>query len=158
MTARTPPERRRGVKKRTKPGREDLKPGECLCDHCTAKCCRYFALPIDEPTTHEEYQYLRWFLFHDRAALFVEEGSWYLLVYTPCEHLGDDQRCRIYDRRPQICRDYSTEKCEYEDDWVYDHYFETAEQVEEYAEARLGPPGRQEIRSPQPDPLRVLMP
>jgi Fe-S-cluster containining protein len=156
MTTKAPAEKRRGVTKRTKPSREDLKPGESLCDHCTAKCCRYFALPIDEPTTHEEFQYLRWFLLHDRAAVFIEEGSWYLLVYTKCKHLRDDHRCGIYDTRPQICRDYSTDKCEYEDDWVYDHYFETAEQVEEYAEARLGPLDRKDIRSPKPDPLRIL--
>jgi Fe-S-cluster containining protein len=88
--------------------------------------------------------------------VFIEEGSWYLLVYTKCKHLRDDHRCGIYDTRPQICRDYSTDKCEYEDDWVYEHYFETAEQVEEYAEARLGPLDRKEIRSPKPDPLRIL--
>ncbi len=29
--------------------REDLKAGECLCDHCYGKCCRYFSLPIDTP-------------------------------------------------------------------------------------------------------------
>jgi uncharacterized protein len=35
--------------------REKLKPGECLCSYCTAKCCRYFALPIEEPTTWKEF-------------------------------------------------------------------------------------------------------
>ena len=33
--------------RKTKPRRDDLKPGECLCDHCTGKCCRYFSLPIN---------------------------------------------------------------------------------------------------------------
>ena len=28
---------------------------------------------------------------------------------------------------------------EYDDDWTYDHYWEAPEQVEEYAEALLGP-------------------
>jgi Fe-S-cluster containining protein len=64
--------------------------------------------------------------------------------------------CGIYETRPQICRDYTTENCEYEDDWVYDHYLETPEQVVEYAEAVLGPRKGRDIRSPKPDPLKVL--
>lgn len=139
-----------------KPHREDLPPGECLCTHCPAKCCRYFALPIDTPKKWEDYEYIRWFLFHERATVFIEEGSWYLLVYTKCKHLRDDHLCGIYETRPQICRDYSTDNCEYEDDWVYDHYFETSEQIEEYAEAVLKPrPGRT-IRSPKPNLLKLV--
>ncbi len=139
-----------------KPRREDLAAGESLCSHCTAKCCRYFALPIDTPETWEDFEYIRWFLLHDRAAIFTEEGSWYLLVYTKCKHLRDDNLCGIYDTRPQVCRDYSTTNCEYEDDWVYDHYWETSEQVEEYAEAILGPRSGPGIRSPRPNPLKIL--
>ena len=33
----------------TKPRRKDVPEGVVLCDHCTAKCCRYFALPLDTP-------------------------------------------------------------------------------------------------------------
>jgi Fe-S-cluster containining protein len=142
---------------RNKPRREDLKPGENLCQHCTAKCCRYFALPIDKPTSRKEFDYLRWYLLHARASVFVEDDTWYLMVHTDCKHLQPDQRCGIYPTRPQICRDYTTDKCEYEDDWVYDKYFETPEQVAEYAEAVLGPKRGQSIRSPQPELLPVLV-
>ena len=51
------------------PKREDLKPGEVLCDHCTAKCCRYFALPMETPEEFADYEYLRWFLLHERVGL-----------------------------------------------------------------------------------------
>ena len=122
-----------------KPHREDLAPDEVLCNHCPAKCCRYFALPIDPPTTWRDFDFMRWFLLHERASVFTEDDSWYLLVHTPCKHLRTDNLCGIYQTRPQICRDYTTKKCEYEEDWVYDQYWETAEQVEEYAEAVLGP-------------------
>jgi Fe-S-cluster containining protein len=144
------------LKRPTKLHREDLKPGENLCEHCTAKCCKYFALPMDTPETFEEFEFIRWFLLHDRAAVFTEEGTWYLLVYTQCKHLRNDNLCGIYETRPQICRDYTTDKCEYEDDWVYDHYFETPEQVQEYMEAVLGPQNGRGIRSPKPDPLKIL--
>jgi Fe-S-cluster containining protein len=141
--------------RRTKPRRNELHPDESLCDHCTAKCCKYFALPLDEPTDREDFEFMRWFLLHDQAAVFTEEGTWYLLVHTQCKHLQPDNRCGIYATRPPVCREYSTEDCEYEDDWVYDHYFETSEQVEEYMEAVLGPTDG-DIRSPRPQLLPIL--
>ena len=144
------------TRQRKKPPREDIKPDEVLCQYCSAKCCRYFALPIDTPTKFKDFEYLRWYMLHDRATVFVEEGDWYLLVHTKCKHLGDDELCTRYETRPQICRDYGTEKCEYEDDWVYDHYFETPEQVEEYIEAVLPPRKGRDIRSPKPEPLKVI--
>lgn len=134
-----------------KPHREDLKPGEVLCDHCTAKCCKYFALPIDTPSEKGDFDYIRWYLLHDHATVFVEDGSWYLLVHTTCRHLQSDNRCGIYATRPQICRDYTTDNCEYEDDWVYEKYFETPEQVEEYADAVLKAKGRP-VRASRPAP------
>jgi len=141
-----------------KPHREDLKPGDVLCQYCPAKCCRYFALPIDTPTDHKDFEYIRWYLLHEGATAFLEDGSWYLLVYARCRHLDDDHRCMDYEHRPRICRAYTTKNCEYEDDWVYDHYFETAEQVDEYAEAVLGPRGGRGIRGPKPNPLDVPQP
>jgi Fe-S-cluster containining protein len=137
-------------KSRHKPHREDLKPGEVLCMYCTAKCCRYFALPIDEPEDWAEFDYVRWYLIHERATIFVEEDCWYLLVHNKCQHLRDDNLCGIYETRPQICRDYTTDNCEYEDDWVYEHYWETYQQIEEYAHAVLGPRKGESFRSPKP--------
>lgn len=133
-----------------KPRREDLKPGEVLCSYCPAKCCCYFALPIDTPDCWEDFEFIRWYLLHERATVFVEEECWYLLVHNRCKHLRDDNLCGGYATRPQICRSYTTERCEYEDEWVYDHYWETAEQVEEYAEAVLGPRNGDGFRSPKP--------
>ena len=112
--------------------RDDVPAGDCLCDHCYAKCCRYFALAIDKPEERRDFDFMRWYLLHDRASVFVEDDSWYLLVHTTCKHLQSDNRCGIYMTRPQICRDYTTDACEFDDDGVYDHYFETAEQVVEY--------------------------
>jgi Fe-S-cluster containining protein len=133
-----------------------LAPGQSLCDHCVAKCCRYFALPIDTPETREEFDLARWYLLHEHATIFTEGKTWYLLVYTECRHLQSDLRCGIYETRPQICRDYSTVDCEYEDDTVYDQYFETPEQLEEYAEALLAPRDGSVKRGKRPALLPVL--
>jgi Fe-S-cluster containining protein len=133
-----------------RPHREDLAEGEVLCGYCPAKCCSYFALAIDTPETWDEFEIIRWYLLHERAGVFVEDESWYLLVYNRCKCLGEDNRCTAYESRPQICRDYHTDNCEYEDEWVYDHYWETPEQIEEYAEALLGPRLGDCFRSPKP--------
>ncbi len=131
--------------------------GACLCDYCTAKCCRYFALPIDKPTTAQEFDFMRWFLLHDRASVFVDEKIWYILVHTTCKHLQSDNRCGIYETRPQICREYSTDNCEYEDSNVYDRYFETSEQVQEYYEALYNSvPDSENFRSARPPMFPIL--
>jgi Fe-S-cluster containining protein len=141
---------------RRKPTRAQLRPDQIPCDFCTAKCCRYFALPIDEPTSEEAFQYIRWYLLHDAAHVFFEDGTWYLLVQTECKHLLPDNRCGIYETRPQICSEYSTDKCEYEDNWTYERYFETAEQVQEYCDAIFTAPGDANFRSSRPALLPIL--
>lgn len=133
--------------------RNELKPGESLCDHCTAKCCRYFALAIDRPSNARDFGFLRWYLLHEFASLFTEGNDWYLLVHTSCKHLQPDNRCGIYQTRPQICQDYTTDECEYDDNYTFDRYFELPEQVEEYSNARFNHPGN--FRSPRPG-LTVL--
>lgn len=138
---------------RTKPRRKDLGPGEILCSHCGAKCCRYFALPIDTPTERQDFEYIRWYLLHERATVFTEDDSWYLLVHNKCKLLGEDNLCGAYETRPGVCREYTTKKCEYEDDWVYDRYFETPEQVLQYTEAILKPRKGRDHRSPKPEPF-----
>jgi Fe-S-cluster containining protein len=143
------------VTSRTKPRRKDVPADKNLCEYCTAKCCHYFALPIETPEEFTDFEYIRWFLLHERATVFKEEDDWYLLVHTTCRHLRDDYRCGIYETRPQICREYSTKDCEYEDDWTYEFYLERPEQVAEYMEAVLPQKGKS-IRSRKPPLLPIL--
>lgn len=139
---------------------EDLGPDEVLCDYCTAKCCKYFALPIEKPEDYRGFEYLRWYLLHTHAACFVEEDTWYLIVHTPCKHLQSNNMCGIYETRPQICREYSTDECEFDDRYTYDHYFETPEQVAEYSDAAFANhPSHPNFRSPKPGlPIIYAMP
>ena len=139
-----------------KPDRDDLAPGECLCDYCSAKCCKYFALPIDTPSTAKDFDFIRWYLLHEQATVFVDEGTWYILVHTRCRYLQADNRCGIYFTRPQICRDYSTENCEYDDTWTYEQYFELPDQITEYMEATIPPKKKRGIRSAKPEELPLL--
>jgi Fe-S-cluster containining protein len=134
--------------RKTRPRRDELEAGECLCDHCTGKCCRYFSLPIDEPRTWDDYDSIRWYLAHGRTLVYVDRGQWYLLVMTRCRYLTAEDRCGIYLNRPKICRDYKTATCEYDDDWVFDKIFEAPEQIWEYAEAVLPPRRRRRPSGP----------
>jgi Fe-S-cluster containining protein len=110
----------------------------CLCDKCSALCCRYFVLEIDKPLTRGQFDDVRWYLVHENTFVFIEKRKWYLGVYARCKHLQEDNRCGIYEKRPNICRKYSTESCDYhggEYDW--DKLFTSAEQLEQYADEWL---------------------
>jgi Fe-S-cluster containining protein len=127
------------AKRLAKPRRQDLKAGECLCDYCTAKCCRYFSLPIQNPKSWDDFDTIRWYLAHGQTMIYVEKKQWYLLVLTPCQYLTGENRCGIYLNRPKICGTYTTDNCEYDSDWLFEKLFETPEQIWEYAEAVLPP-------------------
>lgn len=140
-----------------KPRRDELQPGESPCDYCTGKCCRYIATPIETPTAWDDYDSIRWYLAHDRTQVYVHEETWYLMVSTECQYLLPDNRCGIYHDRPKICREYSSDECEYEGDWAFEKVFETAEQIWEYAAALL-PPRREPPapRAKKPELLPIV--
>ena len=104
------------------------------CHLCTARCCKYFALPIETPSTLDDYDQIRWYLMHEGVGVWMDEGDWYLEIRTVCKHLQPDNSCGIYETRPQICRDYGSEKegpCEFfTEDLKYDLYFESDEDLE----------------------------
>ncbi len=110
-----------------------------LCEKCVALCCRYFALPIDNPTDVTDYDNIRWYLLHENVVVFIEDGQWYIGVLTKCKHLQPDNRCGIYETRPRICRKYTTDNCDYHGaEYGYDKLFTSAEQLREFAEKELG--------------------
>lgn len=133
-----------------------MKAGESLCDFCTGKCCQYFSLPIDAPRTWDDYDAIRWYLAHGQTVVYVHEEQWYLLVMTKCQYLLADNRCGIYLNRPKICREYTTENCEYEAPWAFEKAFETPEQIWEYAEALLPPRRRPAAKNGPALPIVTL--
>lgn len=113
--------------------------GSLLCEHCLAACCRYIALPLDRPTTAKDYDDIRWYLMHQGISVFVEEGDWYIQFQTRCKNLGLDNRCGIYDSRPQICRTYEPGECDYAGGtYGYDHLFTHPQQIDEYYLMKTG--------------------
>ncbi|MBQ1456675.1 MAG: YkgJ family cysteine cluster protein [Thermoguttaceae bacterium] len=128
----------------------DIPAGKCACDLCDGRCCRYIALPYEPSDGYEGFDQIRWFISHRSISVFRDDGMYYLLVQSPCRFLDERNRCGCYADRPQICRDYSADKCEYWIEGVFDGYFEVPEQVEEYAEAVLGPRPGAPFRSKRP--------
>ena len=113
--------------------------GSILCEHCAAACCRYLAIPLDKPRSARDYDDIRWYLMHQGIMVFVEEGDWYIQFQTRCKNLGADNRCMVYESRPQICREYEPGDCDYSgSDYGYDHLFTHPQQIEAFYERRTG--------------------
>ncbi len=111
-----------------------------LCEHCVGYCCRYIALPIDTPTERSDFDDIRWYLLHQGVSVFIEDGEWYINIETTCRHLQPDHRCGIYATRPKICRDYTTENCDYHSgDYGWEHHFSRPEHLDEYVRLHFVP-------------------
>ncbi len=109
------------------------------CQKCAAKCCTYFCFEIDEPDTYEEFEDVRWYLYHEGVTVHVDEGDWFISIDNRCKMLSDDNRCTAYAERPLICRSYALEKCDFSDgDYDYEEYFRTPEELDAYARHILG--------------------
>lgn len=119
--------------------------GSILCEHCTAACCRYLAIPLEKPRSRRDYDDIRWYLLHENILVFVEDGDWYIQFQTKCKKLGANNMCTIYETRPEICAEYEPKDCDYSGaSYGYDHYFTHASQLEEFyfqkSGRRLGEP------------------
>ena len=86
---------------------------QSICAKCKGLCCTYITIDIDEPEDDEDLDNIRWFLIHDGISILVEDDRWLLKVDTRCRHLQEDYSCAIYNRRPEACRQYDTENCDY---------------------------------------------
>ena len=131
--------------------------GSILCEHCAAACCRYIALPIDKPVKPRDYGDICWYLMHKDISVFVEEGDWYIQFQTTCKNLGPDNRCMIYEQRPEICREYEPGSCDYAGGgYGYDQLFTHPKHVEDYYEKKTGKKLRAANRNGSPRRARAL--
>ena len=85
------------------------------CDRCTpSKCCTYITQSIATPRAKTDFEHLLWQVAHRNVKAYKDSDGWFLLIEGECGHLQADGRCGIYEHRPQICRDYSNDYCEYD--------------------------------------------
>ena len=82
------------------------------------------------------------------VSVFVDEGDWFVQFNSRCKYLDKDNRCRIYERRPRICRKYSIKNCEFTGDGeAHDLEFKTLKQIEAYANKKLGKKDKNKSKS-----------
>ena len=110
-----------------------------LCDTCAGLCCRYFALPIETPEEKGDYDDIKWFLCHKGITVFVEKGDWYINIENKCKYLSEkDYSCKIYGKRPRICRQYRHRDCDStEGEYDYELHFTSDRQMEEYIKIKF---------------------
>ena len=86
------------------------------CSRCKgAKCCTYTTEALGTMRSKSDFEHLLWQVAHEGVEAYKDDSGWYLLFHGSCQFLQPDGRCGIYDTRPQICRDYENEWCEYDE-------------------------------------------
>lgn len=124
--------------------------GSVLCEQCAAACCRYLAIPLDRPRTRRDYDDIRWYLMHEGVSVFVEDGDWFVQFQARCRNLQPDNRCGVYETRPEICREYEPGDCDYSGaDFGYDAFFTHPAQLEAYFARKRGTPLVAQPRKPR---------
>jgi hypothetical protein len=115
------------------------------CGFCTnSKCCTYITEELVTPRSMHDFDHLLWQLSHKDVQAYKDADGWCLLVNNPCTHLHPDGRCGIYDDRPQICREYSNDFCEFDQsaDEGFELFFDSYESLYKYVRRRFKTWGR----------------
>ncbi|HPA47934.1 MAG TPA: YkgJ family cysteine cluster protein [bacterium] len=102
---------KKASKKTSKATREQWK--QSPCSNCRGMCCKYITVEINEPKDDEDLDNIRWYMIHDGVGILVEGDQWMVRMNARCRYLQKDYTCGIYDRRPEACRQYDTENCDY---------------------------------------------
>ncbi|MDZ7660817.1 YkgJ family cysteine cluster protein [Thiohalophilus sp.] len=113
---------------------------ENKCSFCPGtKCCNYITQEIDTPRSKDDFDHLLWQLAHANIQAYKDEDGWFLVVMTRCNHLQNDGNCGIYETRPQVCRDYSNDYCEFDApaEEGFEYYFQSYKELDDYCRKRF---------------------
>lgn len=94
-----------------------LPSGQVPCLSC-GLCCSYVGVEIDGPETLRGATNILWYMYHPGVSVFFDEDDWMVQFETRCQHQLPDNRCGIYETRPQICREFDETGCEVNADQV----------------------------------------
>ncbi len=112
------------------------------CDKCPdAGCCRDVTVGIDDPETIQDWDEIRWMIAHKNVSVYQDnEEDWVVEFRTDCTKLNEDNTCKIYQKRPKMCRDHENDNCIYNGEGdVHLIRFDTIEQVEEHIKNQIKP-------------------
>ncbi|OOY99770.1 YkgJ family cysteine cluster protein [Solemya velum gill symbiont] len=85
------------------------------CFLCKGKCCSYTTEALGTMRSKSDFEHLLWQVAHEGVEAYKDDSGWYLLYTGTCQFLQPDGLCGIYETRPQICRDYENDWCEYDE-------------------------------------------
>jgi len=102
------------------------------CLYCGGKCCKSIAIQIDTPKSADDYEDLKWYLYHKGLSVYFDsDKEWLVEIPITCRHLDKKGKCKIYSNRPPICRDFDTDTCEENKGKVFVR-LKTPEDVDKY--------------------------
>jgi Fe-S-cluster containining protein len=104
------------------------------CAGC-GQCCRTVRIDIPEPETYEDFEDLKWYIYHEGLSLFIDpEGDWTVEIATRCKNLDENNACRIYEKRPPICSGFNPSECmvHAKERWKNIRDFKTTEDIDQY--------------------------
>jgi len=108
------------------------------CKKCNQKCCRYISVSLDQPQEAADFDQMRWLILHQDTGIYIDNDNWYLEIKTPCSMLEQDGNCKMYEDRPELCKEYGSDLS---DSWCegfgnpyldYDHYFSDIKELDQY--------------------------
>lgn len=105
------------------------------CMTCNSFCCRNLAMAIGRPENKREIEDLKWQLHFDTVKVYIHNRRWYLWIEGTCMYLSSNGRCKIYDRRPDICKKHNPPDCERFGKF-YDIMLSTPDDLEKYIRSR----------------------
>ena len=106
------------------------------CEECKQECCRSVIVEVDEPTTKGDWEDIKWQVAHKNVKVIRDnEQAWCIEFLTDCNHLAEDGKCKIYEKRPAMCRNHSSETCVINGEGeYYEVILGSIEDVEKYLE------------------------
>lgn len=113
---------------------------ETKCSYCPGtKCCTYITQGIDSPRNIGDFDHLLWQIAHLNTQVYKDDDGWFLLLHNKCQFLQDSGLCGIYETRPQVCRDYSNDFCEYDEpaEDGFELFFENYDSLLKYCRKRF---------------------
>jgi hypothetical protein len=113
---------------------------ENKCGFCHgAKCCTYVTEALETPRSKYDFEHLLWQISHENVQIYKDDDGWCIMFDSKCKHLLPDNRCNIYDIRPQICRDHDNDYCEYDEpaENGFELFFDSYESLHKYCKKRF---------------------
>lgn len=106
------------------------------CFECNQECCKSVIVQIDDPETFEDWEDIKWQVAHHNVRVIKDNcGDWCVEFLTECDEMADDGKCKIYEKRPQMCRNHSAETCVINGEGeYYEVVFDCINDVEKYLE------------------------